>query len=70
MLLPIFFQAKTASLLAKLYGLRRHFLTYVVSSEVGVAYQQHSSTKAEIILGMEVMAYEGIVTIIVMRVNM
>lgn len=70
MLLPIFFQVKATSLMAKLHGLRRHLPICVASSEVGVTYQQHSFTKAAITPFMEEMAYEDIVIITVMKVNM
>ncbi len=68
--MPAFFQVKAMSLMPMPHGLRSHLPICVVSSEVGATYQQHSFTKAAIIPFMEATAYEDIVTIIVMKVNM
>ena len=68
--LPTSFPANVTSLLLKPHGQRRHLLICVVSSEAGETYQHHSLPKLESMLCMVEMVYEGIVTIIVMKVNM
>lgn len=64
------FQEKLTSLLLKPHGQKRHLQIYVVSSEVDETYQHHAFTKPESMLCMVGMASEGIVIIIIMKVNM